>query len=98
MEQKMWKSLITMRYDIALEQLLHKKEYNDICEQQKKTESRVEELLQQLSKEDRRFIWQHYEGETAMENLELEAAYIQGLRDGVRALRFLGMFEEENAF
>jgi len=77
LEQKLWKSLITMRYDIALEQLLHKKEYTDTCEQQKKTEGRVEELLQKLSEEDRRFIWQHYEGETAVENLELEAAYIQ---------------------
>lgn len=85
-------SLITARIEFALSQLEQDPEYLEVCNQQKKTEDSVDELLGQFEKSDRITIRRHYEGETKKTNCELKAAYIQGLRDHYGFINFsMGM-------
>lgn len=82
-------SLITARIEFALNQLDQDSEYIELCNQQKKTEETAQELLNQLEKPDRITIRRHYEGELRKTNREIEAAYIQGLRDHSELIEFL---------
>ena len=94
-ERKILKAFVNMREEIAFKRLKDNTRYLEICAQQEKTETMVEELLHRFEKDERISIRQHYEGETAKQCFELEAAYLQGLRDSARFLAFLGIFDRE---
>lgn len=91
----MLKALVNMRDEIAFKRLKENTRYLEICAQQEKTEIMVEELLHCFEKDDRIFIRRHYEGETAKQGFELEAVYLQGMRDSAKVLAFLGMIDRE---
>lgn len=91
----MLKTLVNMREEIAFKRLKDNTRYLEICVQQEKTEIMVEELLHRFEKDDRIFIRRHYEGETAKHGFELEAVYLQGMRDSAKVLAFLGLLDKE---
>ena len=87
--------LIDSRLEIAWKRLDENTAYQEQCRQQEKSGEAAEELLHKLEKEERITIRRHYEGETAKTSFELNEAYIQGLRDSMRVLAFLGVFSME---
>jgi len=91
-ERRMLGSVIDSRLEIAMKRLEHNTEYLEQCLRQEKSGEAAEELLHKLAKEERIAVRRHYEGETAKTGLELNEAYIQGLRDSVKILAFLGVF------
>lgn len=86
-----WKSLITLRIDAALERVSRKNsEYIELCQQQEKDEKIVDVLLKKLDQEES-VIRGYYDKEIEKENYELEGAYMQGVKDGIRFLLGLGV-------
>ncbi len=87
-----WKSLITSRIDAALERVNRSNsEYIELCQQQEKDEKIVDVLLKKLDQEEQAVIRQYYDKEIEKENYELEGAYMQGVKDGIRFLLGLGV-------
>jgi len=84
--------LIDSRLEIAWQRLDENTVYQEQCRQQKISGQAAEGLLNKLAKAERLTIRRHYEGETAKNSLELNEAYIQGLRDCLNALILLGAF------
>lgn len=86
-----WKSLITSRI-VALERVNRSNsEYIELCEQQEKDEKIVDMLLKKLDQEEQAVIRGYYDKEIEKENYELEGAYMQGVKDGIRFLLGLGV-------
>ena len=86
-----WKSLITSRIDAALERANRSNsEYIELCQQQEKDEKIVDVLLKKLDQEES-VIRGYYDKEIEKENYELEVAYMQGVKDGIRFLLGLGV-------
>ena len=94
-ERKMLKTFLGMREETAFNRLKENPPYLELCAQQDETKIKAEELLHRFEKDDRIFIRRHYEGETAKQGFELEAAYLQGMRDSAKVLAFLGMLDRE---
>lgn len=94
-ERKVLREFVAGRLSIMFNQLKDNARYLEICEQQDKSEAEAEELLHKLEKADRITIRRHYEGETAKSGIEIDEAYLQGLRDSVRILSMLGVFSAE---
>lgn len=94
-ERKVLREFVAGRLSIMFNQLKDNTRYLEICEQQDKSEIETEELLHKLEKADRITIRRHYEGETAKSGIEIDEAYLQGLRDSVRILSLLGVFSAE---
>lgn len=88
-----WKDLITSRVEISLERISRDPEYQELKQSQKKSEKQVDKLLEKLEEGGRSAIQQHYDRQTLVENYELEEAYMQGLRDGIRFLLWLDIFQ-----
>lgn len=87
-----WKNLITSRIDAALERVNRSNsEYIKLCKQQEKDEKIVDMLLKKLEQEEQAVIRQYYDKEIEKENYELEGAYMQGVKDGIRLLLGLGV-------
>jgi len=80
------------RLEIALNRLQDEPQYAAVCEKYNQADRAVAELLQRFAKEERIFIRHHYEDAVYQTNLELEAVYMQGLRDSLKLLSFLGAF------
>lgn len=91
-EKKVLREFVSGRLSIMFHQLKDNTRYLEICEQQNKSEAEAEELLHKLEKADRITIRRHYEGETAKSGIEIDEAYLQGLRDSVKILSLLGVF------
>lgn len=94
-EQKMFKTFINMREEIAMDRLKNNLQYLELYVQQEKTENMVEELFQRFEREERIAIHRHYEGETRKHGFEVDEVYLQGLRDSIKFLAFLGIFNME---
>ena len=94
-EEKILGSLIDSRLEIALQRLDSNISYREQCREQEVSGEAAEELLHKLTKEERIAVRRHYEGETARTGYELNEAYVQGLRDCIRALIFLGAFNAQ---
>lgn len=94
-ERKVLREFVAGRLSIMFNQLKDNTRYLEICEQQNKSETEADELLHKLEKADRITIRRHYEGETAKSGIEIDEAYLQGLRDSVRILSLLGVFSAE---
>lgn len=93
MERNAYKMFITSRIEVSLQQLKNNPEYQEYCRQQGASGDVVEELLCKLNEDDRLTIQRHYEGQTVKENYELDNAYIQGVKDCIHALSYLGAFQ-----
>lgn len=96
-ERKILGSFINSRLEIALKRLDENTDYLEQCRQQEKSGEAAEALLHKLEKEERITIRRHYEGETAKTGFELDEAYLQGLRDSIKILAFLGVFSVESS-
>lgn len=84
-----WKEFISSRVELALERVSRKAKYMELCRKQREHEVTVGALLDKLDKGERIIIQRYYEGETAKEGYELDEAYIQGVKDGIRFLIWL---------
>jgi len=91
-ERMMLRTFISDRAEVSRKWLEDNKEYGKICERQEKTGAIVDKLLRQLDDEDCRSVRRHFEGETERDCMEGYAIYIQGLRDSVKILILLGVF------
>lgn len=94
-ERKVLREFVSGRLSIMFNRLKDNTRYLEVCEQQNKSEDEAEELLHKLEKPDRITIRRHYEGEVIKTGIEIDEAYIQGLRDCVRILSLLGVFSAE---
>lgn len=94
-ERKVLREFVAGRLSFMFNQLKDNARNLEICEQQDKSEAEAEELLHKLEKADRITIRRHYEGETAKSGIEIDEAYLQGLRDSVKILSLLGVFSAE---
>jgi len=94
-EKKMLRQFISQRQEFVYRRLKENTRYQEVCERQRKTDAAVDEVLQKLEKDDRITVRRHYEGETEKTGVELNEAYIQGLRDSVKILALLGAFGAE---
>lgn len=91
-EQKMLRELLADRQAVALNRLKDETRYIEVCEAHDKQGEAAEALLQRLEKEERLIIRRYYEDEQYQIHLELEAVYLQGLRDSMKILAFMGAF------
>lgn len=94
-ESKMIKTFINMREEIAISRLKNNSQYFELCTLQEKTENMVEELFQRFERAELITIHRHYEGETRKHGFEIDEVYIQGMRDSIKILTFLGAFSVE---
>jgi len=53
--------------------------------------------LNKLDEDERRIILDHYEGEVRKYNYELGAVYLQGIWDGLSAMKMAGIFNKDLA-
>lgn len=88
-----WKDFITSRVETSLERVSRNPEYKVLKGEQDKSKRKVDKLLMKLNKKERMIVQEHYENETVIENYELEEAYWQGIRDGIRFLSWLDIFQ-----
>ncbi len=93
MEKNAYKMFIISRIEVSLQQLKNDSEYQECYRQQGASGDVVDELLRKLNEDDRLTIQRHYEGQTVKENYELDNAYIQGGKDCLYALSYLGAFQ-----
>lgn len=91
----MFKTFINMREEIAMNRLKNNLQYLEVYAQQEKTENMVEELFQRFERDERISIHRHYEGETRKHGFEMDEVYLQGLRDSIKFLVFIGAFDME---
>lgn len=94
-EKKILRQFISGRQEIVFNRLKENAQYQEICERQRKTDADVDELLHKLEKDERIAVRRHYEGETSKTGIELNEAYLQGLRDSTKILALLGAFGAE---
>ncbi|MDL2258159.1 hypothetical protein LJC42_03240 [Eubacteriales bacterium OttesenSCG-928-K08] len=92
-EKKIVKTLIDSRYTVALERLKENPQYAKVCQQQEVSGEAADTLLHKLEKDERITVRRHFEGETHKTGFELDAVYLQGISDCLRALVFLAVFE-----
>lgn len=91
-------AFINSRIEIALKRVHESPQFLEYIRKHGEDGLVVDKLLQRL-KDDERVIISHYnEDEMTRENFELNEAYLQGLKDCIHALTFLGAFEEGGCF
>lgn len=83
------RELFVARQDVALRHLHNELQYIAQCKEVQGLEGHVDNILQQLSKEDRITVRNYVDAELQRAAYEADAAYIQGLRDCVQFLCFL---------
>lgn len=88
-----WKDFLSARVEVSMEQVSRKPDYQELKEYQEKSEGEIDKILEKLEDEERTAIRRHYERETTVENYELEETYMLGLRDGIRFLMWLDIFQ-----
>lgn len=88
-----WGDFISSRVDVAMEQVSRNPDYQELKEYQRKSEEEIDEILAKLDEEERDKIIRHYERETTVENYELEETYMLGVKDGIRFLSWLDIFQ-----
>lgn len=88
-----WGDFISSRVDVAMEQISRNPEYRELQEYQRKSEEEIDKILEKLDEEERNKIKRHYERQTTVENYELEETYMLGVKDGIRFLMWLDIFQ-----
>ena len=94
-ERKVLREFVSGRLAIMFDRLKENTRYIEVCEQQNNSEQVAGALLHKLEKEERITIRRHYEGEVVKTGIEIDEAYLQGLRDSVNILTLLGVFSAE---
>lgn len=88
-----WKDFISSRVDVSMEQISRNPEYKELQEYQRKAEKEIDKILEKLDEEERDKIKRHYERQTTVENYELEETYLLGVKDAIRFLMWLDIFQ-----
>ena len=88
-----WGDFISSRVDVAMEQISRNPEYREMQDYQRKTEKEIDAILEKLSEEERDAIKRYHERQTTLENYELEETYMLGVKDGIRFLSWLDIFQ-----
>ena len=88
-----WKSFISSRVELALESISRNPEYIELCRQQDKEQEIVDSLLEKLGDENALMIRRHYEMENMRQSYEIDEAYMQGIKDAIRFLSSLNIFQ-----
>lgn len=88
-----WGDFISSRVDVAMEQISRNPEYREMQDYQRKTEKEIDAILEKLCEEERDAIKRYHERQTALENYELEETYMLGVKDGIRFLSWLDIFQ-----
>jgi len=98
-EIKILKALANARIETAVLDLKDTNpRYSEVCHEQELSWQTADEILNRLSKDDRRTVIRHYEGEVHRFGFEIDAAYLQGMRDCIKALIFFGTFNSSNGY
>ena len=85
--------IVSSRTELAVLNLKKDPHYMEICQEQEVSGKVVDEILAKLGNDERLTVLRHYEGEVHKSAHEFDAIYIQGLRDCIKALAFLGVFD-----
>lgn len=85
--QECLESLLTSRIEVILQKISRNPEYIELKLQHETREDEVDKILEKLTREEMLFVRRHYE------NYELKETYKQGIRDGIRFLLGLGIFD-----
>lgn len=88
-----WKDFISSRVDVSMERISRKSDYKELQEYQRESEEEIDKILEKLDEEERNKIKRHYERQTTVENYELEETYMLGVKDGIRFLMWLDIFQ-----
>lgn len=83
------RDLFIARQEVALHHLHDDLQYIAQCKVAQELERHADDILQQLSKEDRMAVRHSIEAELQRASYETDAAYIQGLRDCLQFIGFL---------
>ena len=94
-ERKILREFVGGRLGIMYDRLKDNTRYIEVCEQQKISDEVADALLHKLEKDERITVRRHYEGEVIKTGIEIDEAYLQGLRDSVKILSLLGVFSVE---
>ena len=91
-ERQIFKTLAGTRAEAAILNLKDTDpQYCEVCQEQEHSWLVADEILKRLPKDDRRTVIRHYEGEVHRFSFELDAVYLQGVRDCIKALMFFGV-------
>lgn len=82
-------SLLVAREEAAFRRLAGNREYQALCEEQKKSEETVHALFERFTPSELDTIQNHYEGEGNKSTYEMEEAYFQGMCDCFSLFSFL---------
>ena len=94
-ERKLLRAFIGARENTAITRLRHELRYVEVCRQQEASGEAADALLHKLEKDERIQVRRHFEGDMARINIEMDAVYLQGVRDGVRLVSHLDAPERE---
>lgn len=84
---KTLQSLVDLRIEIAMDRLREDAHYKEICEIHAATEAQLVEVFQDSEC--------YFENQSIKEGLEFKEIYVQGLKDGIHLLKFLGVAKLE---
>jgi len=91
-ERNILKTLVNARTEAAILNLEDiNPRYAEVCQQQERSWLTADEILKRLPDEDRRIVLRYYEDEVHKFSFETDAAYLQGVKDGVKVLMFFGV-------
>lgn len=89
------KALLTSRIEMSLERAQKDPQYKELCYKWETEEKDIEQILKKLNRKERIVIRRHQEELITKENYELEEVYMQGMKDCIQLLSYLGMFSQE---
>lgn len=93
--QELFETFVDSRLALVLNRLRAAPHFWELHKKQEERAEIVNELLHKLEKEERIAIRRYYDEELAIEHEETLAAYVQGLRDCIHMLGFLGVFTSQ---
>ena len=85
--QKALRTLVDLRIEVAMGRLKENPHYLEICVNQAATEVKIREVFQDAEN--------YFENQSIRDGLEFNEIYIQGLKDGIHFLKFLGVVNRE---
>lgn len=94
-ERKMFKTFMNISEEIVFIRLKNNLQYLEGCVQQEKTENIVGKLFQSFDRNDCIFIHRHYEGEKRKYGFRIDEVYLKCLKDSIKFLTFLRVFDME---
>lgn len=85
--QKSLRTLVDLRIEVAMRRLKENPHYTEICEKQAATEGKISKVFQDAEN--------YFENQAIRDGLEFNEIYIQGLKDSIHLLKFLGIVKQE---